>query len=78
MKIMTIQQELLERLSSLPPSDQQELLRVARTLSQRAGEPAKPWQSMMGAFADKGIDISEADIDAARREMWRDFPRDVE
>jgi hypothetical protein len=75
---MTIQQELLERLSTLPPSDQQELLRVARSLSQRAGAPAKPWKSMMGAFAGKGIDVDEADIDAARREMWRDFPRDVE
>jgi hypothetical protein len=76
---MTIQQELLERLSTLPPSDQQELLRLARTLSQRAGAPpAKPWKSLMGAFAGSGIDITEADLDAARRDMWRDFPRDVE
>jgi hypothetical protein len=76
---MTIQQELLERLSTLPPSEQQELLRLARTLSQRANSPrANPWKSMMGAFAGHGIDITDADIADARREMWRDFPRDVE
>jgi len=71
MKIMTIQQELLERLSTLPPSDQQELLRVARTLSQRANPPrANPLKSMMGVFAGNGIDITDADIAGARREMW--------
>jgi hypothetical protein len=76
---MTIQQELLERLSTLPPSDQQELLRLARTLSKRASTPpAKAWKSLMGAFAGSGIDITEADLDAARRDMWGDFPRDVE
>jgi hypothetical protein len=76
---MTIQQELLERLSTLPPSEQQELLRLARTLSQRAGTPpAKPWKSLMGALAGNGVDITDADIADARREMWRDFPRDVE
>ena len=76
---MTVQQEILERLSTLPPSDQQELLRVARALSARSTVPsAKPWKSLLGAFAGRGIDVTDADIDAARRESWGDFPRDVE
>ena len=76
---MTIQQEILERLSTLPPAEQQELLRVARSLAQRsAGTTGEPRRSLMGAFAGRGVDVTADDIDDARREMWADFPRDVE
>lgn len=76
---MTIQQEILERLSTLSPAEQQELLRVARSLSQRSvGNETRPWKGLMGAFGGNGIDVTAEDIDDARREMWADFPRDVE
>jgi hypothetical protein len=77
---MTIQQEILERLSTLSPVEQQQLLEFTRSLSARGNgsSNAKPWKSLMGVFAHRGIDITADDIAAARREMWGDFPRDVE
>jgi hypothetical protein len=70
---MTIQQEILERLSTLSPAEQEELLRFTRSLAARANGSsanAQPWKSLMGIFANRGIDITEADITEARREMW--------
>ena len=76
---MTIQQEILERLSALPPSEQQELLRFTRALAAKAAVPAaRPWNSLMGLLADRGTEVTDADIADARREMWGNFPRDVE
>lgn len=78
---MTIQQEILERLSALSPAEQQELLRFTRSLAARANgasSTTQPWKSLMGIFANRGIDITDADIAKARREMWGNFPRDLE
>lgn len=35
-----------------------------------------PKQSSYGILADLTIDLSAADIDEARREMWKNFPRE--
>jgi hypothetical protein len=45
---------------------------------QRKGAPKLPRRSLKGLWADLGIDITEADIAEARREMWGNFPRDIE
>jgi hypothetical protein len=75
---MTIQQEILEHLATLRPAEQEELLRIARSLSQRSAiTTAQPRKGLMGAFAGRGIDVTAEDIDDARREMWADFPRGV-
>jgi len=75
---MTVQQEILERLSTLPPAEQQEVLRLARTLSARTAAPqAQPSTSFMGLLAGRGIDVTSEDIAQARREMWGDFPREI-
>jgi len=75
---MTVQQEILERLSTLPPAEQQEVLRLARTLSARNTSPQqRPSPSLMGLLAGRGIDVTSDDIAEARREMWGDFPREV-
>jgi hypothetical protein len=71
---MTVQQEILERLSTLAPAEQQEVLRLARDLSART---QRPWASKMGLLAGRGMNISDDDITEARREMWGEFPRDV-
>ena len=75
---MTVQQEILERLSPLPPAEQQEVLRFARTLSARKGNPqGQPRTSLMGLLAGRGIDVTADDIAQVRREMWGDFPREI-
>jgi len=75
---MTVQQEILERLSTLAPAEQQEVLRLARDLAARTVNPAaRPWTSKMGLLAGRGISVSDDDIAEARREMWGEFPRDV-
>jgi hypothetical protein len=38
----------------------------------------RPFKSFLGALEHLGCDISEEDIAEARREMWGNFPRDVE
>lgn len=45
---------------------------AARDGSQREGKRV----SLYGLWKDLGIDLSAEDIDAARREMWGNFPRD--
>jgi hypothetical protein len=36
--------------------------------------PKKPRRSLLGIW--EGVDVSEEDIDEARREMWGNFPRE--
>ena len=76
---MTVQQQLIEMLSDLPPEKQSELLDFAEFLRDKARHKAKrPWKSLMGALAHRKVDITEEDIAQARREMWGNFPRSVE
>lgn len=72
---MTLEQSLIEAVRSLPPEKQQELLQHANRLRQQT-EPKKPLKSIRGLWADLGISLSAEEIDDARREMWRNFPRD--
>jgi hypothetical protein len=39
-------------------------------------EPRRGLRSMAGMWAGMGIEITDEDIDEARREMWGNFPRD--
>jgi hypothetical protein len=71
---MTVQQEILERLSTPAPAEQHEVPRLARDLSART---QRPWASKMGLLAGRGINVSDDLIAEARREMWGEFPRDV-
>ncbi len=73
-----IEQEVVERLRGLPSDKQQELLDFAEFLRQRAmASPARPHQSVRGLWVDLAVDVTEEDIDQARREMWATFPRDI-
>jgi hypothetical protein len=38
--------------------------------------PKKPFRSIKGILAGRGISVSAEDIDGARREMWKNFPRE--
>jgi len=72
----TLEEALLETVRELPPEKQQEILDRARELRAQITGPKKPRRSAAGLWADLKIDLSEEDIKEARREMWKNFPRD--
>jgi hypothetical protein len=74
---MTIEQAVVEKLRALPVEKQQEVLDFVEFLHCK-GVPKPPRRSLKGLWADLRIDITEADIAEVRREMWGDFPRDIE
>ena len=74
---MTVEQQVLEKLRELPPEKQQEVLEFVDSLSEKNGA-RKPLRSLEGLWADFDIQITEEDIAEARREMWGNFPRDID
>jgi hypothetical protein len=40
--------------------------------------PKPPRHNIIGLLADLKVDLTEANIAEARREMWANFPRDIE
>ena len=70
-----LEQAVLERLRSLPPHQQQELLDFADFLQYKTTFK-RPRRDVKGLWANLDIDISEEDISQARQEMWANFPRD--
>jgi hypothetical protein len=74
---MTIEEMVLEKLRGLPPEKQKDVLKFVESL--KPGEGAKkPLRSLEGIWEDLDIDITKEDIAEARREMWGNFPRDIE
>jgi hypothetical protein len=72
---MTVEEQVVGKLRSLPPEKQQEVLDFVESLEkQQVGK--KPLKSIKGLCADLGIEITEEDIAEARREMWGNFPRE--
>jgi hypothetical protein len=55
----------------LPPVD----VKVTIEVPALANDSSELADSVYGLWADLGMDISEEDIDEARREMWGNFPR---
>jgi hypothetical protein len=74
---MTIEEQVLEKLRGLPPEKQREVLDFVESLKEKNGTKT-PRRSLLGLWADLNIDITEEDIAEARREMWGNFPRDIE
>ena len=72
---MSVEQAVLEALRSLPSDKQQEILTYATRLRDEA-TPRKPFKSIEGILAGRGISISADNIDEMRREMCKDFPRE--
>lgn len=73
---VSTEQAILEAARVLPPEKQQELLALAHRLRTQSNVPRRPRKNGRGLWADLAIDLTEADIDQARREMWKNFPRD--
>lgn len=74
---VTIEQQVLEKLRDLPPDKQKEVLDFVDFLKERK-ETTGPRRSLLGLWKDLNIHITEEDIAEARREMWGNFPRDIE
>ncbi len=74
---MTIEELVLEKFRELPPERQREVLEFVDSLIHKDGAK-KPLRSLEGLWEDLDIDITEEDIAEARREMWGNFPRDIE
>lgn len=74
---MTIEQQVVEKLRELPPEKQKEVLDFVEFLKEK-NRAKKPLRSLLGLWEDLNIHITEEDIAEARREMWGNFPRDVE
>ena len=74
---MTIEEMVLEKLRGLPPEKQKEVLDFVESLKPD-GSTKKPLRSLEGLLEDLNVDITEEDIAEARREMWGNFPRDIE
>ena len=72
---MNVEQSLIEAVRTLPPEKQQELLTHANQLREQT-VTKRPLKSIRGLWADLGISLSAEEIDEARREMWKNFPRD--
>jgi EAL domain-containing protein (putative c-di-GMP-specific phosphodiesterase class I) len=74
---MTVEEEVIQKLRDLPTDQQKEVLEFVDSLKKKNGTK-KPLRSLLGLWADLDIHITEEDIAEARREMWGNFPRDIE
>jgi hypothetical protein len=74
---MTIEEQVIQKLRGLPPEKQKKVLHFVESLKPEEGLK-KPRRSLLGLWADLNIHITEEDIAEARREMWGNFPRDIE
>ena len=75
MEAITLEQQILVSIRTLPVQQQHEVLDFAQFLHQKAVKP--PRRSLKGLGADLKVQITEADIDEARQEMWGNFPREI-
>ena len=75
---MSIEEAVIESLKDLPADAKRRVLDFAETVRRENHLPVRPRNNPQGLWADLGGDITEEDIAEARREMWGNFPRDVE
>jgi hypothetical protein len=73
---MTLEQAILDAVRALPADKQKAILDHAKHLREQSPEPKRPRKNGRGLWADFNIDLTAEDIDEARREMWKHFPRD--
>lgn len=76
MTALQMEKELLSKWHSLPEEKQQTALDFVQSLNTRTLPPVHPLESALGLCADLKIYIGAEEIDQARREVWREFPRE--
>lgn len=73
---MNTEKAILDAVRALPPAQKEEILSYAQQLRTRTNNGKAQRKSGRGLWADLNIDLTSEDIDEARREMWKNFPRD--
>jgi hypothetical protein len=71
---MTTWEMIAEKAKTLGPERQREVLDFLEFLALRESAMS-PRRSAAGLLADLNVDISDEDLDSARKEMWSSFPR---
>lgn len=69
-------EQIAEKVRDLPPDQQKEVLDFVEFLTTRVRSSKASLRSPYGLWAGLGVDVTEEDIAAARREMWGNFPRE--
>jgi hypothetical protein len=72
---MSVAESVIEKMRSLTPDQQREVLELVDALA-KTHTTKTPRRSLLGLCADLGIEITEEDIEEARKEMWGNFPRE--
>ena len=73
--IVTVAEAIARKISQLPVSRQLEVLNFAEFLAQKQ-KRVGPRRDPEGLLADQPSDLTLEDFTAARREAWRNFPRE--
>jgi len=70
--MMTVTEQLVEKLKTLPPEKQREVLAFVESLSEEA-PPTGPLFNPEGLWAGRGCDIATEELADARPDMWSRF-----
>jgi hypothetical protein len=73
----SIQQRVLDLLEILPPEKQQEVLSFVKFI-QSQNQICHPRKSIKGVLSDFPIGLTEEEFSEARKEIWANFPREIE
>ncbi len=74
---MNLVEQIAAKAAALPLEKQREALQIIESLAtQSEAQTAQPRKSLLGLFADRGVDVTSEDIDEVRREIWANFPRE--
>ncbi|MBA2494458.1 MAG: DUF2281 domain-containing protein [Acidobacteria bacterium] len=72
---MSIEQVVVENFRALAFDQQREVLDFVEFLHEKNNRK-KPLKSSLGICSDLSVSISAEEIDEARSEMWKNFPRE--
>lgn len=76
-ELAPLEKKVIEKLRELPEEKRQEVIDFAEFLGARAAVNGSR-RSLMGAYEHLGVHVTEEDIAEVRREMWGNFPRDID
>ncbi len=72
---MQLDEAIAERVRRLPVEKQRRVLRFVEEISNQAVTGSG--RRLLGAWTDLGVDLQLEELQAARREVWGRFPRDL-
>ena len=72
---MSIWEQIAEKARALPIEKQAEILQLLDSAYGTSRPEPSPRRGLLGLCEDLHLSVSAEEIDAARREMWGNFPR---